>query len=223
MQAQVHLEADQVAVQARRPLQVLEVVLARGQEGCVGHGRLAAVELGPPALLEGFQPLDAPPPPHLRAGRDRQLQQRLVQPAAREAEGREGQGRLGGAATRHQPDPLDGDRAQPHGVQPQGLEVAGGFSADELAAHLVVWPGLALDQRHVSALARQQARQGRAGGPAAGDQDLGSHPNTFETHRRKGNQSSILAPLTPASASSSSQSSRLNARRMETGPSWRTK
>jgi len=198
-------------------------VLAYRQEGGAAARAPGLAEVGGPAVGHVRQLARPRAAPQVRSRRLGQLQQGLVQPPARQAEGGKGQGDAGLAAPSGQPGAGDGHGAETGQVDAEIAEIGRRLVADELAADFVVGAALALQQDDLAARPGQQDGRRGACGSAANHQDLRGHPRTRDTHRRKGNQLSITACRAPAWDSTSFQSLRVKARLMETGPSFCTK
>ncbi len=161
------LEADQ-PVERPRPVaaRAADVVLAGGEQQGGGREVAAARRQCPAGDL-----------PHRHAAGDLHparrgvVEQRRVEPPPRQAEGGEGQPRLGIAAGRDQSHAVDAVAAETAGGEPQRREVRLRLGRDEVAAHLVVPPLGPLEQQRPPPALGQQRRRRRSGQPAAGNDD----------------------------------------------------
>src|SRR5579862_1549510 len=180
-------EAHEIPMQSGRPAEAAEIVLAGGKDHGSGRHDLAAVEARLPSAIRPGQRHDTTAAPDIRATIAGAPQDRLVQDAARQADGRERQLALDDVVPGGQPDAGDRRGAQRRDIDAELLEGELRLRRQELAADLVVRPALALDERDLPAGAREVRRRGSAREPAPDDQDLAAHAARIrETETRNG-------------------------------------
>ncbi len=216
-QRKIRLQADQpAALRTSRPTQI---VLAGGQEHGPGLHFPKRPGLYRESTFRSAQPAHRMAPQHPRPRLGRTGQQRLVQHLPRQAQRRKRQRRHRVGPAMHQPHPSDCRRREPRQVHAQRRRHPNHLAAQEIAAHLVVRTGAALDDRHRAAGRREPDGGGGPGRSSAQNQ----RRHRRATQSRNGTcHVTCTSPAIPAEASSARHSAAVNARAIDICPSDRT-